>query len=78
MALVPQPGESVALAVVPEGGDGAPTRGRRPTVLMGRTWVRGMEVKEQGGCGKARNWSVDRGNWHRMKSPSARAQSSGT
>ena len=35
----------MALTVVPEGGDGPPQRGRRPTVVEVRTWVRGT------GCG---------------------------
>ena len=30
-----------------QGGDGAPPRGRRPTVVDGRTWVSGTDVKEQ-------------------------------
>ena len=39
-----------------EGGDGAPPRGRRPTVVGVRTWVRGAE-----GCGNAENSSTGPG-----------------
>ena len=39
-----------------EGGDGAPPRGRRPTVVEVRTWVRGAE-----GCGNAENSSTGPG-----------------
>ena len=38
-----------------EGGDGAPPRGRRPTVVEVRTWVMGADVREQEGCGNVRS-----------------------
>ena len=44
-----------------QGGDGAPPRGRRPTVVYGRTWVSGTGVKKQAGLGSARSSSANEG-----------------
>ena len=44
-----------------QGGDGAPPRGRRPTVVDGRTWVSGTGVKKQAGLGSARSSSANEG-----------------
>ena len=44
-----------------QGGDGAPPRGRRPTVVYGRTWFSGTGVKKQAGWGSARSSSTNVG-----------------
>ena len=59
-----------------QGGDGAPPRGRRPTVVDGRTWVSGTDVKEQ------MDWEVrgvhlrTKGSWRRSTGIRSRAAGS--
>ena len=44
-----------------QGGDGAPPRGRRPTVFEARAWVSGTDVKRQAEWGSPRSSSVNVG-----------------
>ena len=44
-----------------QGGDGAPPRGRRPTVVEVRAWVSETDVKKQAGLGSARSSSANGG-----------------
>ena len=59
-----------------QGGDGAPPRGRRPTVVDGRTWVSGTGVKKQAGLGSAGSSSGNEGRLVRSTRIRSRAAGS--